>query len=199
MMSLDHILLGILNAEPQTGYEINKRYQYVFKYFWPADQRTIYRALNRMYENSWVDVEMVYQDDSPNKKRYHLTPVGKAELEGWLRTPLPVNYGNAPWLAQLVFSRFIEPKAVVVNLSGRLQQLRANLKELHRRYEQDMLAEADLILPLKPEHMTALSLAYGIASLQFQITWLEKAIHLLSRFDEASLQDLHNLFQEFMP
>ncbi|MBC7811849.1 MAG: PadR family transcriptional regulator, partial [Burkholderiales bacterium] len=76
-MSLQHILLGVLKDEPLSGYDLNKFFQYVMQYMWPTEQSQIYRALYKLHEFGWVEIEYVVQDENPNKKIYHLTDAGR--------------------------------------------------------------------------------------------------------------------------
>lgn len=195
-MSLDHILLGILNDKPLSGYEVNKWYQHVLKYFWPADQRTIYRALNRMYDNGWLLADLVVQDDSPNKKVYQLTPNGKVELKKWLSTPLPITIHPSPWLAQLFFGNQISYDALVVNLRARQNQLKAELEELERRTGRHDPTIQPPVVELPPHWIRGLTLSYGLESIRFQIDWLDRAIRYVSKGEALTRDDLARFIYE---
>ena len=45
-MSLKHAILGFLNYQPQTGYELKEVFDDSVQHFWLADQSQIYRTLN---------------------------------------------------------------------------------------------------------------------------------------------------------
>jgi len=86
-MSLKHGLLGLLNYEPMTGYELNKTFENSLNYFWQAQKSQIYRELNSMEKKGWVEFKIIYQDNKPNKKQYTLTNEGIQELKNWLNEP----------------------------------------------------------------------------------------------------------------
>jgi PadR family transcriptional regulator, regulatory protein AphA len=187
-MSLEHILLGILSDKPLTGYDISKWYQMLLKYFYPTDQRTIYRALKRMHENGWVDVEVVVQDSSPNRKVYHLTQIGKSELKEWLSTPLPLDPAYNIWLGQLFFGDKVDTAYIVTNLQARRQQVMAQLEELERRANQEN-PEVELT---RQRLIRSMTLAYGVAVNRFRIEWFNSAIQYLEQLDTITREELRD-------
>ena len=86
-MSLKHGLLGLLNYEPMTGYELDKLFNESLGYFWQAKGSQIYRELDAMEQSGWLTSERVIQDEKPNKRVYSITDNGKAEFMDWLLSP----------------------------------------------------------------------------------------------------------------
>jgi len=87
IMSLKHGLLGLLNYEPMTGYDLDKMFKESLGYFWHAKASQIYRELDAMEQNGWLTSERVIQDEKPNKRVYSITAEGKAEFLDWLSLP----------------------------------------------------------------------------------------------------------------
>lgn len=83
-MSLKHGLLGLLSYGQMTGYELDKTFKDSLYYFWPAQTSQIYRELNEMERLEWLTSEIIIQTDKPNRKLYHITASGEAELQNWL-------------------------------------------------------------------------------------------------------------------
>jgi len=83
-MSLRHGLLGLLNYEPMTGYELDKEFKESLAHFWQAKPQQIYRELNAMEQNGWLTSERIPQEDKPNRRVYAITDKGKSEFLGWL-------------------------------------------------------------------------------------------------------------------
>ena len=102
-MSLPHLLMGLLNVESLTGYDLNKRFESTVQNFWTVSQSQIYRALHKIEEAGWVNVETVIQDGSPNKKIYHLTESGREELKEWVRKPIISTKDYLPKMGQVFF------------------------------------------------------------------------------------------------
>jgi len=89
-MSLDYALLGFLNYHPYTGYDLKKIFDTSVRHFWPADQSQIYRTLARLTEQGLAEMEKVPQEDRPDRKVYHITEAGRAELLKFLSGPPPM-------------------------------------------------------------------------------------------------------------
>src|SRR5512137_879203 len=103
-MSLKHAILGFLNYEPQTGYELKEVFDDSVQHFWSADQSQIYRTLNELMEENWVTMEVVPQDNRPNRKVYTITKAGREELRRWLQQPPPVQIPRSAGLIQVFFA-----------------------------------------------------------------------------------------------
>src|SRR5436190_21593498 len=99
-MSLPHLLLGLLSSNPMSGYDLNKVFNTTIQHFWTTDQSQIYRTLYKLEEEGKVRVETIIQEDSPNKKVYHITDAGADELSRWLVQPLTSSTVREAWLGQ---------------------------------------------------------------------------------------------------
>ncbi|MFW5708610.1 MAG: PadR family transcriptional regulator [Chloroflexota bacterium] len=56
----------------------------------------MYCMLHRLRKDGLVSLEVVTQDDHPDKKVYHITDSGRADLKRWLETP--ISPGVAPFV-----------------------------------------------------------------------------------------------------
>lgn len=86
-MSLKHGLLGLLNYDPMSGYELDKAFKASLSFFWQAKTSQIYRELDAMERNGWLTSERIMQTEKPNKRVYTITDSGKEELAHWLSLP----------------------------------------------------------------------------------------------------------------
>lgn len=127
-MSLKHGILGLLNYGNMTGYELDKVFRDSLAFFWTAQTTQIYRELNQMEKNGWVESETVIQTDRPNKRIYGITENGRAELIQWLKQP------------ELEQELFIKSAFLMRVFFGGELSLEENINTLHR-YRQH-LAEA---------------------------------------------------------
>ena len=87
-MSLQHALLGFLNYQPMTGYELKQTMDVSTSNFWHAKQSQIYTTLKKMEESGWVVSDVEEQNGRPNRRVYTLTESGGAALQTWLAKPL---------------------------------------------------------------------------------------------------------------
>ena len=67
-MSLRHAILGFLNYKPFSGYDLKKVFDTSVQHFWPADQSQIYRTLSRLADAGLVEVQVVEQQQRPDRK-----------------------------------------------------------------------------------------------------------------------------------
>lgn len=109
-MPLKHAILGLLNYGDMTGYDIDQRLRSSIFFFWYAQTSQIYKELHTLSKKHWVESDVVYQSDKPNKKLFHITEEGKIELHRWLADAdltEVMKYKN-PLLIKIFFSSEID-------------------------------------------------------------------------------------------
>lgn len=173
-MSLQHILLGLLQHESGSGYDLNKRLQTQGQHFWTTDQSQIYRALYKMQEIGWVDFETIIQQESPNKKVYHISEDGIAELNRWLSESIEENPPNHIWLAQLYLGASLDREVAQTILGQRLNRVREFQTWTQRNH--DHIREQDTLSPI--DKLQLLTLDYNLCILEAEIAWLERNLEL---------------------
>jgi DNA-binding PadR family transcriptional regulator len=119
-MSLKHALLGFLNYAPMTGYELKQHFDRSIYYFWNANLSQIYPTLNRMKEEGLLTMEVEYQEDRPNRKVYHITDAGRAELQRWLREPADLPPVRSAFLIKVFFGGRLEKEEMLAQLRRQL-------------------------------------------------------------------------------
>lgn len=128
-MSLEFLILGVIQASPKTGYDLHKVFENGLQSLWTAEQRQIYHALHKLEEQGYVACEMVVQDGSPNKKVYSVTSEGQKALKDWITMPLPQQPTRKDWLGQIYLSNFVDPDDILPLLRSWQERL------VHRRIE----------------------------------------------------------------
>ncbi len=81
---LKHGILGLLNYGSMTGYQIMLTFKNSLCYFWTAQTSQIYRELQTLKKNGWVEDKNIAQQGRPDKVLFSITSEGKKELERWL-------------------------------------------------------------------------------------------------------------------
>lgn len=85
-MSLRVALLGLLDKQPGSGYDLTRRFDQGLRHVWHARHSQIYPELARMAADGLV----VADDEGPRGRRvYSITEAGRAELRRWLRDVEP--------------------------------------------------------------------------------------------------------------
>jgi PadR family transcriptional regulator, regulatory protein AphA len=98
-----YVILGFLDPEPRTGYEIKQAVDMSTRFFWAASYGQIYPELRRLRKAGLVESE---RDDAGGRKRavHRLTPAGRAALRAWLAEPAATTELRDEKLLKLFFS-----------------------------------------------------------------------------------------------
>jgi len=180
-MSLKHGLLGLLNYQPMTGYELDKEFKESLAHFWQAKPQQIYRELNAMEQNGWLVSERVPQEERPNRRVYTITDKGKAEFLDWLKSPKS-DIQNATRVKSVFFMRLFF--AGETNKKQALELLYSYREQcLHSMNEMEEVNEAmeqtnSLYAPEKAVYWKLIAMN-GEIMRKARLEWVQKAISIL--------------------
>ena len=175
-MSLKHALLGFLNCQSMTGYQLKKYFDESVGYFWKASLSQIYPTLNQMREEGMLKVDIIQQDSSPSSKLYTITDQGKKELLNWLDQPFELENIRSILLIKLFFSSNISKEQVISQLENLIDKAREKMKifkDGQKHIEQKHLRENDMS---REALFWGLTADYGIKHEEFFVTWCEECI-----------------------
>ena len=102
-MSLPHILLGLLNEKPRTGYDLSRAIEGEVAPLWRAELSQIYPALARMRRKGWVLLRVLGPRRGPRRHLYRVTAAGRRELRRWLEEAPSPPRSNDEELARVAF------------------------------------------------------------------------------------------------
>jgi PadR family transcriptional regulator, regulatory protein AphA len=174
-MSLEHAILGFLNYQPFSGYDLKKLFDSSVRHFWPADQSQIYRTLSRMAEKDWVEMEVIEQTDRPDRKIHHITGEGREELLTWLAGPVPTEESRSAPLVQIFFSGQLSNEQILAKFNFAVQSIRSVL-EIYAQVPQTIEAIAPIANSPREVFCWQLTLESGIHMMQSQLEWAESVI-----------------------
>jgi len=80
-----YALLGMLAARSWTGYELTQQVRRSLRFVWPTSEGHLYREQRRLVELGWATVTEEAAGQR-TRKRYAITPAGRAALRRWLAT-----------------------------------------------------------------------------------------------------------------
>lgn len=176
-MSLAHAILGLLQQEERTGYDLKTScFNQTVAHLWPADQAQIYRTLDKLVEQGWITCTVKIQRDRPNRKVYSVTTSGKAELTRWLQCSQPLPIVRDPLLIQLYFAAQLPNAAIIQLLEQQLIARREKLAECEN-IELPMLNDKSAT---RDQVMQRLVLELAIQREQTYIDWLKTGIDIIS-------------------
>jgi PadR family transcriptional regulator, regulatory protein AphA len=175
-LSLKHALLGLLNYQNMTGYQLKKYFDESVGSFWKVSLSQIYPTLNQMNEQGMLMVEVIQQDSSPNLKLYSITNKGKEELLNWLSQPVEPEHIRSTLPIKLFFSSNIRKEQVISQLEQLMELSKKNLKiskEGKKHIEESHLCEDNMN---QEAFFWSLTADYGIKHEEFFIAWCEECI-----------------------
>lgn len=100
-MSLPHVLLGLLEGTPRTGYDLSRALREELDPSWSAGFSQIYPALARLRRRGWVLLRVLGPRHGPRRLLYRVTASGRRELRRWLQEPVAPPRGNDEGLARV--------------------------------------------------------------------------------------------------
>ena len=174
-MSLDFAILGFLNYQPFTGYDLKKIFDNSVHHFWTADQSQIYRTLTRLTQQGLAQVQLVEQVDRPDRKVYSITPAGGQALAGWLRGPFPVEEARSEPLIQVFFAGQLSDEEIVEKFEGAAGQIRV-LLEHYQEVEQIIADYIPSVASPREGFCWRLTLEFGIRNARMTLEWMESVI-----------------------
>jgi len=186
-MSLDHAILGFLQYGPLSGYDLKARFDLSVQHFWPADQSQIYRTLAKLAEKGHTRLEVVEQEDRPDRKVYHITAAGSEELHRWLATPVEVRGGRSASLVQVFFSGQLTDEEILGIFRPAAEYCRIELEHL-RKVPAQAQAFTEQINSPREAWCWFLTLECGIRSTEAHLAWLEEVIARIERGEIPPMQ-----------
>lgn len=177
-MSLDYAILGFLNYRPLSGYDLKKMFDTSVQHFWTADQSQIYRILARLAKQKWVQVEVIEQTSRPDRKIYHITPLGKEALLEWINGPIPIQDSRSAPLVQIFFSAQLSNEQLI----QKFETISAIARTTLERYDvvpQQAQPYVESIQSPREAFCWFLTLEMGIYSARALLEWSESVLQRL--------------------
>jgi PadR family transcriptional regulator, regulatory protein AphA len=84
----EHVLLGFIAGEPQSGYGLKKRFSASPASVYQPSPGAMYPALRRLVDRGLVTVEETVSRGRRELRLYHATEAGRAAHLDWLRRPV---------------------------------------------------------------------------------------------------------------
>ncbi|PSB00325.1 PadR family transcriptional regulator [Merismopedia glauca] len=174
-MSLSHIILGLLQQQERTGYDLKTEcFDDCIAHLWRADQAQIYRTLDKLEQQGEIVCTVEIQHERPNRKVYRITARGSAEFTRWLQTHQPLPVGREPLLMQLYFAAQLPNSAIVELLEP---ELKARCEKLTRCQAINVLGHRDL--DAREQQMHQLVLALIKQREQTYVNWLKDTLDII--------------------
>jgi DNA-binding PadR family transcriptional regulator len=160
-VSVAHALLSLLEEEPRHGYDLKQAYDGLFGAGRPVQFGQIYATLGRLERDGRIRLAGQEQGQGPERKRYAITDDGVAELQRWLREPVPPE----PHLQSLLFAKTVLALTSGRDAAGVLDAQR----EAHLARMRELTA-----LKTRADLATALLADYSLFHLEADLRWIDQ-------------------------
>ena len=173
---LDCVILGFLNHEELTGYDIKKRIDTALKYFWGASYGSIYPTLNGLVRRGFA-TKRDGADSGRNKLIYTITENGRLHLKQWLEVPVEKDEIRYETLLKLFFGGEVGPPRTILHIEAfenRIQQELPHLLGFERALEK--------IKDTEDAHKYyLLTVKFGIRTYRAYLEWCKEAKSILGK------------------
>lgn len=177
LRELKYAILGLVNRDALSGYDITKAFSDSLSKFWEAKHSQIYPELRRLMDEGLVEYTVAIHGEKLEKKLYTITSKGRDELIQWLTTPEPLEpVPKDAFRLKIYFGENLEQNQMEEVLKGQLKEYQARLAILETSFA--TFAENP---PEKftPEFSEYLLIKGGIFRDNAYINWLRECAELL--------------------
>lgn len=171
---LPFIILGMLNEEELSGYDLKRKFENEIGEFWQAKTSQIYPSLKMLLEDGAVHVSTEIVGEKLQKKIYHITDYGREALTHWMESPVeefPVQKDE--FMLKLYFQDAQSQPEIQRLMTEELVQHQKKIHHLTERKELLFATEAQR----SSEYGHFLILDFAIKREQLKIEWLESVLN----------------------
>lgn len=162
------IILGILQDEPHTGYEIKEVLQTRLSHFYDGTFGMIYPTLKKLEKEKLVTKEQITQSDKPNKNVYSITEIGKKEFAKAVLEPTSDEILKSDFLLRLYFSDYLSQQQIKQFIEVEIIHKQKKLDELK--------TQLDAWIAKGMTHGQKITFDYGVAYYSSTIDVLQNAL-----------------------
>ena len=180
-MSLQHILLGMLNA-PASGYDLKRDFEKQLRHYWSADLAQIYPTLKKMETHGLLTSHREPSNQGPPRKIYRRTENGVAALNDWLKSGPEVHTDRLSWLAQVGFLgtlKLNEQRDFLLELRDEFVSHREELLAIERYWQDEDPDFPDHLS--KNEFFAHCTLQLGLMKYATIVEWCSQCLERLER------------------
>jgi PadR family transcriptional regulator, regulatory protein AphA len=179
------VILGMLAAQPRSGYEIKALVDSSARFFWAASYGQIYPELKRLEQDGLIAGADASQG-ARQRTVYKLTASGKRAAREWImRAPQTFELRDEG-LLELFFAGAIEPSRTAEIARERAAQARSKAEVLRAVQEQLDDPEKYEGPEATPDAGSLTVLRYGIESSEWAAEWFERAGEELEKEHRAA-------------
>lgn len=178
---LKYALLGSLNYQPMSGYDLKQFTDRSTSNFWHAELSQIYITLKALEKDGLITSSTTAQEHRPDKRVYTITENGRQALNDWLRTPFTeLDQYKDTLLLKLFFSGNIDKETLLTQL--RLQRgLHQQLVNQYQTQTANDIAQTTERAPQLRKHalLWEATRRFGELAEETYLRWLDETIAMV--------------------
>jgi len=166
-VSTKFALLGLLNIQKMSAYDLAKFAKESIGYFWNESYSNVHRTLKILSDEKLI--RKLPERGSRNKNIYEITDQGRQVLSEWLSNHEHTTIYRDELLLKLFVSKNNDYPALLIDLKNLLDDLLV---------QRQVYSELQKFISTKQENLSYdLVLDYGIVENETTIEWLKKTIN----------------------
>jgi PadR family transcriptional regulator AphA len=179
-MTLEHAILGFLDRDPMTGYDLKTRcFDDAVGHLWTADQAQVYRTLGRLSEQGLVRSRTVAQRGKPDRRVFSITAKGRTELAAWLRRPVDLSPVRDPLLVHLALAAQLDDPEILALLERTRAGYQRRLDSLRAaQADRTKLAHAS---ETRSDALYDMTLAAAMSAARTAVDWVDDCMEKVRR------------------
>lgn len=180
---LKYALLGLLQYNPSTGYDLKQFMDTSTSNFWHAKLSQIYVTLKALEQDGLVTSDVQEQESRPDRRVYTLTAQGAQELDQWLQiTSAELPQLKDPFLLKLFFCARTDKENVLLQLKIQRDMHQKLLNEYQTETTARIKNIGESVPQLKRDALFwGLTLRSGELIEEATIRWLDEAIEIIKK------------------
>lgn len=171
------VLLGLLEIEPMSGYDLGLTIRASVGHIWNESYGQIYPNLKKLAAGGFVTSKTERQKGKPDRRIYSITKRGQERLAKWLAVPPQPEIARNELLLKLFFGAQVSPGLLIRFVEHMAERERAVLGEL-TRLEREEIAQ-NQHYPGAPYWKMAAR--FGQMELAAHLRWAEETIAELNK------------------
>ncbi len=163
-----YAVLGLLEKEPRSGYDLSAFADRSIAYFWPISRTLVYRELARLERLGLIRGTAVVQERLPDKRLYTITGHGRTALDEWLAQP---TFEEARFRSGFLLKFFFGLRLPSERVTQLIDDYRASL-------EHELWTLRGIVQRLADDPSKVfgrLAALHGIRSAEARLVWLREA------------------------
>jgi PadR family transcriptional regulator AphA len=132
------VLLGILEIEPMSGYDLGLTIRQSVGHFWNESYGQIYPNLKKLTNEGFVSCKTERQKGKPDRRVYSITAKGRERLTKWLAVPPQPEIPRNELLLKLFFGGQVSAQILIGYVEHMAKESRGLLAVLERAEREEI-------------------------------------------------------------